>query len=193
MGGAASKPARQLPKAVKPSWTGARTSGPHDAQPQRPPLPRASETKDEAIERDSKDPQFLANLNRLGPVAVDHHMRTVRLAADSASQTFQTRLQSEVEARSSRPTHNHLLPSSLTELLDERKAVTKRSELEDLANRYGIDVARLESLARFVNTPSIQQDSMIKTMGEDGVERVTVIAAWIDPAKAGIPDPATGR
>jgi hypothetical protein len=71
---------------------------PHD--PKVSPLPTArqpwaSETKDEgsaslvpnlhaqpnqikAIQRDAKDPQFLANLNRLGPVRVDHHMQTIR-------------------------------------------------------------------------------------------------------------------
>ncbi|EMD38582.1 hypothetical protein CERSUDRAFT_113766 [Gelatoporia subvermispora B] len=182
MGGAASKPARQFPKTVKPSRTGARTPGPqHTADSQRPPLPRASETKDEAIERDSKDPQLLANISRLGPVAVDHHMRTVRLTADSTNQTFQTRLQSEVEARSSRQTHNHLLPSSLFDLLNERKAVTRPADIENLAKRYGIDAARLESLARFVTPPSIREETTTKTVGEDGIEKVTMTAVWVDP------------
>jgi hypothetical protein len=31
-----------------------------------------------AILRDARDPQLHANLNRLGPVRVDHHMQTVR-------------------------------------------------------------------------------------------------------------------
>lgn len=34
-----------------------------------------------AIERDSQDPHLLANLNRLGPVRVDHHMQAVRLVS----------------------------------------------------------------------------------------------------------------
>jgi hypothetical protein len=31
-----------------------------------------------AIERDGADPHFLANLNKLGPVRVDHHMQAIR-------------------------------------------------------------------------------------------------------------------
>lgn len=31
-----------------------------------------------AIERDARDPQFMANLSKLGQVRVDHHMQTVR-------------------------------------------------------------------------------------------------------------------
>ena len=31
-----------------------------------------------AIERDAADPHFLANLNKLGPVRVDHHMQAIR-------------------------------------------------------------------------------------------------------------------
>ena len=30
------------------------------------------------IRRDAQDPHFLANLSRLGPVRVDHHMKAVR-------------------------------------------------------------------------------------------------------------------
>jgi hypothetical protein len=31
-----------------------------------------------AIEKDAFDPHFLASVQKLGPVRVDHHMRTVR-------------------------------------------------------------------------------------------------------------------
>ncbi|KAI0255366.1 hypothetical protein BJV78DRAFT_1179613 [Lactifluus subvellereus] len=42
--------------------------------------PWASETKDEAVQRDAKGPQLLANLSRLrvGAVRVDYHMQTAR-------------------------------------------------------------------------------------------------------------------
>lgn len=35
------------------------------------------------IQRDARDPQLLANLNRLGPVRVDHHMQTVRTVSQT--------------------------------------------------------------------------------------------------------------
>lgn len=66
----------------------------------RPHQPRPSETKNEGrllslniitqdhligipvIEKDSRDPQLLSNLSRLGPVRVDHHMQSYRLVSD---------------------------------------------------------------------------------------------------------------
>ena len=72
---------------------------PKTSPSQTAPQPLASESKDEgkrcayihsssgrcsncvpplAILRDARDPQLHANLNKLGPVRVDHHMQTVR-------------------------------------------------------------------------------------------------------------------
>ena len=36
-----------------------------------------------AVEEDSRDPHFLAKLNHLGPVKVDHHMRTYKAVSAS--------------------------------------------------------------------------------------------------------------
>jgi hypothetical protein len=46
-----------------------------------PKYRRDSELRELAIEKDAQDPDFLANLSRLGPVRVDHHMQTVRLVS----------------------------------------------------------------------------------------------------------------
>ncbi|GBE80729.1 predicted protein [Sparassis crispa] len=182
MGGASSKATRQFPKPKKPLWAGARTPSPGEApQSAKPTLPRASETRNEDIEQDAKDPQFLANLSRLGPVKVDHHMQTFRLGADNTQHVLQTRLQSEAEARSSHPTHNRLLAASLQELLEERKSVTTQAELEKLAKRYNVDVAKLESVAQFVNSPSVLPGSVVRTVSDDGEERITMLATWADP------------
>ncbi|OBZ75621.1 hypothetical protein A0H81_04497 [Grifola frondosa] len=139
----------------------------------------------EAIERDSMDPQLMANLNRLGPVKVDHHMQTVRPAAGSTHHMLQARLQSEVEARSSRPTHNHLLASSLFDLLEERKTVTSQRELEELAKNYDMDISKLVGLARCVNSPSVAEGSVVRTVDRNGVESITMTAAWVDPVLRG--------
>lgn len=180
MGSASSKPARHLPRTAKPTWAGARTLNPGEAPHARPSIPRASETKNEAIERDARDPQFMANLSKLGQVRVDHHMQTVRPDAERIQGVFQTRLQSEVEASSARSTHNKLVAGSLQDLLQERKSLTSRDELHKLAQRYDVDPDKLESITRFVNSPSIDEGSIKRTIGEDGAETVTMKAIWVE-------------
>ncbi|KAI0664982.1 hypothetical protein C8Q70DRAFT_1049168 [Cubamyces menziesii] len=180
MGSAASKPARKLARAP-PAWAGARTPNVGEQAPTRPAMPRASETKNDAIERDSKDPDFLANLSKLGQVKVDHHMQTIRPAASQAQQLFQTRLQSEEQARSARPPRNHLVASSLLELLEERKYATRPQELAEIAKKYDMDVEKLERLARHVNSVSVQADSVRRWVDEEGVDRVTMLATWMNP------------
>jgi hypothetical protein len=61
--------------------------------------------------------------------------------------------------------------SALYELLDARKSVRSRKELEDLAEQYSIDVPTLEKLAKVVNTPSIGEQSTVRSV-EDGEERI---------------------
>ncbi|KAI0646888.1 hypothetical protein C8Q79DRAFT_1009047 [Trametes meyenii] len=171
MGSVASKPARKLARAP-PAWAGARTPSTGEQAPaSRYPTPRASEIKDESIEQDSKDPHFMANLSRLGQVR----------AVDRAQRLFQTRLQSEDEARSARPPHNHLVAGALIDLLEERKYVSTPKDLIQLANKYDIDHKKVENLARYVNSVSIHQDSVKRWVSDDGEERTTMIATWIDP------------
>jgi len=138
----------------------------------------ASETKDEEITRDAIDPQFMANLSRLGAVRVDHHMQTVR-TADSINRGFRSRQQSEAEA-ASHPVRNHLLAPALSDLLDDRKRVTSIQELQSLATRYGVDVDKLERLARYVNSPSADEGTRRKVV-EQEEELTTVKAIWVEP------------
>ncbi|KAH9829287.1 Gryzun, putative trafficking through golgi-domain-containing protein [Rhodofomes roseus] len=74
----------------------------------------------QVIERDAKDPQFMAMLSKLGPVKVDHHMQTVRPGADQVQRVFQARQRSEEDAHSLTPTRNRMLAGTLYELLEER-------------------------------------------------------------------------
>ncbi|RDB24240.1 hypothetical protein Hypma_008771 [Hypsizygus marmoreus] len=178
MGGAASKATRKLPKRVEtPKWAGARTPQPTDP----PREQKASETKTEAIERDAQDPHFLANLSRLGPVRVDHHMKTVRTGESETNRLFKSRSQSESEALSTQPIHNRLHAATLSELLDKRKSAKTQAEVERLAERYGIDVAKLQSLSRFVNSPSVHGASAVRTLEKDGEESIMVTAVWVEP------------
>ncbi|KAI0374707.1 hypothetical protein BV20DRAFT_960857 [Pilatotrama ljubarskyi] len=180
MGSAASKPARKLAR-TPPAWAGARTPHVGEQAPAKPAMPQASETKSEAIERDSRDPHFLANLSKLGQVKVDHHMQTIKPAADQAQRLFQTRLRSEDEARSARPSRNQLVATSLMDLLEERKSASTQRDVEELAKKYDIDLEKLERMARYVNSVSIHQDSVKRWISEDGVEHTTMLASWVDP------------
>ncbi|KAI0637142.1 hypothetical protein C8Q77DRAFT_550541 [Trametes polyzona] len=180
MGSASSKATRKLPKAP-PAWAGARTPSAGENVPPRPAMPGASETKTEAIEQDSKDPHLLANLSKLGQVRVDHHMQAVKPAADQAQRLFQTRLRSEDEARSARPPRNHLVAASLMDLLEERKYVATPQKLEELAKQYGMDLDKLERLARYVNSVSVHPGSVKRTVNDDGTEETTMLASWVNP------------
>lgn len=103
---------------------------------------------------------------------------TVHLeAAASAQRLHQTRLRSEDEARSSRPTQNRLVASSLLELLEERKHVSTQKEIAELAKQYSIDLEKLERLARHVNSVSVNQDTVKRWIGQDGAENVTMIVS----------------
>ncbi|KIJ69460.1 hypothetical protein HYDPIDRAFT_106080 [Hydnomerulius pinastri MD-312] len=183
MGGAASKASRKLPK-EKPSWAGTRSpsnlGAASEASRPRPGRPLAYENKNEAIEADAKDPQLMSKLNQLGPVHVNHHMQTVR-AADHIQSMYRSRVQSEAEASSSQSTRNRLLAATLSELLEARKSVTNTAELEALANRYQIDVAKLQALCRVFNTPSIDESTVVRTTDKHGEESITMMAHWLDP------------
>ncbi|OJA14003.1 hypothetical protein AZE42_07007 [Rhizopogon vesiculosus] len=183
MGNSSSKAARRLPK-EKPSWAGTRTpSEQGSAQETRrsmPSRPLAFEHRTDAVEADAKDPQFMSKLSRLGPVQVDHHMRPVR-PADYIQNMYRSRIQSEVEASPSHSTRNRLLAASLSELLESRKTIKSQAELQALAERYGIDVTKLTELARFINTPSIDGGTIVKTVNQDGEETLTMMAQWVDP------------
>ncbi|KAF8559528.1 hypothetical protein OG21DRAFT_1480297 [Imleria badia] len=182
MGSAPSKAARKLPreKPCGPTVTGSRIPAAAEPARLRPERPLAFENKNEAIERDAKDPHFMEKLNRLGPVRVDHHMQTVRAASDIQNM-YRSRIRSEAEASGLQTTKDRLLASSLTELLEARKSITGSAELEALAKQYHIDVAKLEQISRVVNTPSIDESTVVRTMGKHGEESVTMMARWIDP------------
>lgn len=145
----------------------------------------------QAIEHDSRDPHFLAKLNRLGPVRVDHSIRTYKpvsvsvrgsatsplralQAAELAQHVYDTRRQSEIEARSNRASYNHILAASLSDLLDECKSAVSAGDIEKISLRYDIDHARLQSLRALVNNPTIDPATVRRTVNEEGEEKMTM-------------------
>ena len=87
---------------------------------------------------------------------------------------YRMRHVAEEQAVSAKPVHNRLGASTLSSLLDDRKLVTSRSDLERLAAKYTIDVSVLERLARTVNSPSIREGSVVRTVSDDGQETITM-------------------
>ncbi|CAK5279614.1 unnamed protein product, partial [Mycena citricolor] len=174
-----SKAARSLPKrataTTPPPWSGAR------------PVPRtegvASETKTKVIEEDAQDPHFLSKLSQLGQVKVDHNMQTTR-PATVASQMYKTRVQSETDAESPTPIRNRMPAPRLSLLLDQRKSVKTRRDMEFLAARYGLDLDMLDAVAKFVNTPSVQQSDMARSVGAADHKQI-LRAVWVEPTLKG--------
>ncbi|KAK7466953.1 hypothetical protein VKT23_004017 [Stygiomarasmius scandens] len=177
MGNASSKAARKLPKRSDPAWS---ASKPIELSNVSSKTLVAEERRNRAIDEDSGDPHFLRNLNQLGPVKVDHHMQAIR-PVQKTHQMLESRLRSEQEAFSMQPSPDRVQAATLTYLLDKRKTLTSKDEIRDLTQKYGIEVEKLESVARHVSSPSIQSGGIVKTVGQDGEEKVSVMSVWIEP------------
>ncbi|KAF8160598.1 hypothetical protein BJ912DRAFT_316837 [Pholiota molesta] len=172
MGNSASKAARRYPSRADIPRNAAKAS--------RPEVPAqgsklAESHRSEAIEKDAGDPDFLSNLSRLGPVQVDHHMQSIRPHDASL------RVSRQAEAAALEPSRNRLYAFVLSDLLDRRKAVRSRQDLEKLAKEFNIDVDKLESLARFVNSPSIDKATIRPIAGKSEEDGFMAEAVWIEP------------
>lgn len=89
-----------------------------------------------------------------------------------ASHMHRSVIQSEAEADPNNPTRNRVLSATLAELLNERK-MAPRKDVEALVNGYGMDLAKLESLARHVNTPSVGEGTRKVIKHGSGEETIT--------------------
>ncbi|KAG7092294.1 hypothetical protein E1B28_008656 [Marasmius oreades] len=160
MGSTGSKAAQKLPRRPEvPLWNVPRPGAlpSKDGHRQRP---LASEKKDEMITEDAKDPDFMANLTRLGPVKVNQSSQVVRTAnVEKSRQLLKSRIRADQEASAVR---NRVSASTLSFLLDQRKSAKTIGDVEALISKYGIDWA--------------------KTIGKDGEENVTVLAVWVEPS-----------
>lgn len=59
---------------------------------------------------------------------------------------------------------NRLNAQSIIALLDERKVCKTRREIEQLALAYDVDIAILDQLAKYVNSPSILEGRSATTL-----------------------------
>ncbi|KAH9967832.1 hypothetical protein BC827DRAFT_1168459 [Russula dissimulans] len=195
MGSASSKAARAsaAKSAKKPSWSGARIPA---YDPKTPPKstarrPCASEFKDEEIQRDGKDPQLMANLSRMEPVRVYHHMPPAG-TEDHVRELFESRARAEDEAAGARTPRNRLHVGTLVALLEERQnenananaiagagptatATATTMTTRQLGEKYGMDVERVERLVRSVNVPSVREG------GGGDADVVVTEVEWREP------------
>ncbi|CAE6516720.1 unnamed protein product [Rhizoctonia solani] len=183
MGGSASKTARKLPTRTQPSWAGARTPQPLPEQFRTSKPEMARETKDSRIESDSQDPHFMSKLSQLGQVQVPNPQLGQRLRpqSDRSFETIRAREESEQVAALNTLPSNRVLALSLSDLLDARKSAKSTKEIGEIAKSYGMDVQTLQSVARFVNTPSVDPKDVTRIVGKDGEEKTTMVASWSGP------------
>lgn len=178
MGGAASK-ARTLPTAAtrtKPAWAGARTGDPNLPPP--PPPPKANVSRTHAIDADSKDPQLLQNLARLGQVPIAS--RPTAGTSERLARALRSQEQSELDAQLARPPPNKLHAAALAALLDELREAPSRADEDALAARYGLAPELMQRLRRVINSPSVGETVKVVV---DGEERPTMSAEWVSKSK----------
>lgn len=125
--------------------------------------------------RDALDPDFAANLSRIGQVRIQDAGEFVPTQA-AAQRTLNSR-RNELQDSSSIPPPNHLSASVLRALLDEVKGVRSASALKEVYERYNMSPEKVDQLRRWVNTPSVGD---VTTNMVDGQETTEMKAVWVD-------------
>ncbi|BGP53851.1 hypothetical protein JCM8202_006046 [Rhodotorula sphaerocarpa] len=149
--------------------------------PAREPAPRASETKSDAIRKESEDPDLARNLAALGQVKVPAAGSAYMPRQDNAMLDILAQRKRIDEIAEQTPFHkvrNQLSAGTLAHLLDERKACKSQAELDEVAKEFGMDSEIVERIARHLNSPSI---SKIPLPTKDANDTPKQLARWIDP------------
>ena len=94
-----------------------------------------------------------------GATDVDVDVFFAQVKQERFTELFESRAQAEDQAASMRIPRNHLLVSSLVALLEERQSGGGGGDnaLRQLAEKFAMDVERLESLVRSVNVPRLRE------------------------------------
>lgn len=119
------------------------------------------------MRRDALDPDFAANLSRLGQVSIRDAGKFVP-AAIANQRTLQSR-RNETEDLTSNPPPGHLTSALLSQLFDEIKSVPESSDKSRLYQRYGMTEEKMRELREFVNSPSVGDVNVMAVV--DGNER----------------------
>jgi len=97
----------------------------------------------------------------------------------TTNRLFESRAKPEFEASFPQLPKNHLYSSTLTELLNQRKSAHTQRDIEKLSKEFGLDLDKVESLVRFVTSPSVI-GTAIHSVGKDGEESMST-AVWVEP------------
>ncbi|KOS13499.1 hypothetical protein Malapachy_0031 [Malassezia pachydermatis] len=159
MGQAKSKPARQAGAAASSAASArapaASTPLPKASRAAPPPGQGSSFEKSQAILDDARDPQFLRNLDAIGPLQVK--TRTVPVQGSSTMlNIMQVRAQQEPDDTDKRTVTPGLSASEAVRLLCEYQDHPTEATLERLAVEYDVDKATLSRVVKHVRASEEQ-------------------------------------
>lgn len=125
--------------------------------------------------RDSIDPDFAANLSRLGQVSI-HNAGKFIPTQSSAQRTLNSRRDELLDA-TALPPPGHLTSTTLNQLFDDLKTVRTDTERKRLYARYGMDEETMRVLRKWTNSPSVGD---VETVNVEGEEVTEMKALWVD-------------
>ena len=95
-------------------------------------------------------------------------MPAILQEASNTTHLFESRSKSELS--SSQPTKNALHAFILSDLLDKRKSVHSKQDIEALSQQFGVEIDTMDRLTRFVNSPSIDSSRIRPAKGKSEEE-----------------------
>lgn len=107
-------------------------------------------------------------------ISTDYSLFQLRnMQSSETTKFFETRARAEEQATGAQSTKDKLHAFALKDLLDARKGVTSPEELARLAGHYGMSAGKLESVSRYISSPSIFSEESVKVVDSDGEEQMT--------------------
>jgi len=138
----------------------------------------ASEQMTDDIRRDAQDPDFLANLSKLGQVTVPKAGMPYSQTAPGMRTLLNRSAASFVP--SSTPTGGLLSADQLSALFDRLKTAPADTDPSTIYKPFGLTDASMRDLRRWVNSPSVDKDRTKVEVNEQGEETVKMLAVWVD-------------
>jgi len=105
-------------------------------------------------------------------------------AASNTARLFQARsdhandLETTRQNRGQATLNTQFYTSQLISTLNARKEAADVGAVKSAIQELGIDFGKVESLARFVNTPSVSAENVKKRVDESGHEQVIAKVRW---------------
>lgn len=127
------------------------------------------------VRRDALDPDFAANLSRLGQVQI-HDAGQFIPAQAAAQRTLNSRRDELLDATAT-PPPGHLTAVLLSQLFDEMKGVKTPGDRQRVYDKYAMSEADMAVVRRWVNSPSVGEVEVVNVEGEEVTE---MKALWVD-------------